>query len=233
MENNNGQQVNVRAMLFAVSELPAARKVIQFFSHKANKGCYVCFYEATREGEIGRGFRKLTGKMSYLTETLGEPRSKDQTRLQGQQYLQALDKSKAQATQVANANGVKYSELLRLPYYDPIRMSPVDHMHGFFLNMIKHESQLQLENIETSGMTARNVEIFADRIKRLQVPYDIGRLPVNIADPKLSLSGWRAIVAEFRVLQLMSTRRLTTAALRRLSESGNQKAQTRRKLFLA
>ena len=72
-------------------------------------------------------------------------------------------------------------------------MSPVDPMHGFFLNMIKHESQLQLENIETSGMTARNVEIFVDRIKRLQVPYDIGRLPVNIADPKWSLSGWRAI----------------------------------------
>ena len=123
------------------------------------------FFEATTERDIRRGFRQLTGKMSYLTETLDEPRTKDQTRLHGQQYLQALDKSKAQATQVAKANGVKYSELLRLPYYNPIRISPIDLMHGFFLNMIKHESQLQLENIETSGMIAKNVEIFADKIK--------------------------------------------------------------------
>lgn len=95
--------------------------------------------------------------------------------------------------QVAKINGVRYSERHRLPYFDPFRMSPVDHMHGFFLNIIKHESQLQLEDTETSGMTGRSVEVLADRLKRLEVPHDIGRLPEHIADPKLSLYGLRAI----------------------------------------
>ena len=56
---------NVQAMLFCVScDLPALREVTQFLSHKANKGCNICEFEAERET---RRDGSMTGRTSYFT----------------------------------------------------------------------------------------------------------------------------------------------------------------------
>lgn len=41
---------------------------------------------------------------------------------------------------IEKENGVRYSELFRLPYFDPVKMHVVDPMHNLFLGTYKHFS---------------------------------------------------------------------------------------------
>ena len=72
-------------------------------------------------------------------------------------------------------NGVRYTELLRLEYFDIIRMMITDPMHTFLLGMVHNEVKLCL-----SSMSVNNATEFQSRIKRIRIPYDLGRLPTNI-----------------------------------------------------
>lgn len=58
--------INVRAMLLCVSrDIPALRKVTQFLSYTANKGCNMCNFMGERE-KGGDG--EITRRMSYLAK---------------------------------------------------------------------------------------------------------------------------------------------------------------------
>ena len=48
-------------------------------------------------------------------------RTKDQVLQQGTEFFQV--KTKAESLEIQKRNGVRYNELLRLPYYDLVRMS--------------------------------------------------------------------------------------------------------------
>ena len=45
--------------------------------------------------------------------------------------------SNAERTRFVKKNGVRWSELLRLPYFDPIRFVVIDPMHCLFLGIAK------------------------------------------------------------------------------------------------
>jgi hypothetical protein len=77
------------------------------------------------------------------------------------------------------ATGVKYSVLLELPYFNPIRFTVVDPMHNLFLGTAKHMMKkiwLQREIISNSQLA-----IIQARVDGMHVPSDIGRLPKKIA----------------------------------------------------
>lgn len=166
-----GSTQPVRAALLAVAaDLPAVRKVTQFLSHKANFGCSRCKYQAEREPGSG-----ACGRMSYFTPASSESRSHEEVVSQAEEFRAAT--SKADAASIATKNGVRYSELVRLPYFDLIRMVSVDPMHTFMLGMVKRETALNL-----GMLTPTSKHEFLRRLKSIKLPYDVGRLPTNIFD---------------------------------------------------
>ena len=169
--------IPVRAALLAVAtDLPALRKITQFLGHKADFGCHMCKIRALREpGTIG-----ASGRMSYYTPSSCERRQDEEVRQQANEFRQA--RSKKEAGLIAQRNGVRYTELVRLPYFDTVRMSCVDPMHTFLLGMVRRETEL---NLAMLSPTKKNE--FLRRMKLLKLPYDIGRLPTNIFDGSDSL----------------------------------------------
>ena len=134
-----GKQIKSKSLLFCVSaDLPASRKVIQFKSHKCLKGCDKCEYVAKRQP----GTKGASGKMSYATkEKPNRPplRTKESVFKDAMRFKNA--KRKKEANSISKSTGVKYSELLRLPYFDPVRMVVLDPMHSFLLGLVRNETE--------------------------------------------------------------------------------------------
>ena len=117
--------------------MPHIRHLCQFLGLKANKGCSRCEFEAQRENS-----RDVTSRMSYFTAIDLVPRLNDTVRLQANEFLDA--RNKTEAKEIQKKNGVRWSELLRLTYFDIVTMTMVDPMHTVFLGMIRHETELIL-----------------------------------------------------------------------------------------
>jgi hypothetical protein len=133
------QEVLRAALLCVTADLPALRKVTQFLGHKADLGCSRCNFRAEREpGTIG-----ASGKMSYFTKGTCAARNHSETIAQAIEHQLAT--SKSAAATIAQKNGVRYSELLRLPYFDIVRMTTTDPMHTFLLGIVKKETELNLD----------------------------------------------------------------------------------------
>ena len=82
--------------------------------------------------------------------------------------------------------GARYSELLRLPYFDCIRFTIVDPMHNLFLGTAKRMMEIWLE---TSILTQADLEHVQNKVDASNVPSSLGRLPFKIAK---SFSGFTA-----------------------------------------
>jgi hypothetical protein len=74
---------------------------------------------------------------------------------------------------------VRWSELLRLPYFNPIRHLIVDPMHCLFLG-IAHWIIKKLW-IDGGKITKQDLEKMEKRAKTIQIPADLGRIPNKIA----------------------------------------------------
>jgi len=141
-----GKQIESKTLLLCVSaDLPASRKVTQFKSHKCVRGCDKCMFVAKRQP----GTRGASGKMNYATQ--GRPhrptlRTKESVYKDAMRFKTA--KTKREAQLISKSTGVKYSELLRLPYFDPVRMVVLDPMHSFLLGLVRKETDKHL-NSET------------------------------------------------------------------------------------
>ena len=187
IEGEGGRKLNVRGILLCVScDLPALRKVTQFLGHKANLGCNICEFSAEREG--GRGF----GRMSYHTKDFNfNYRNRETVCEQGEEYKSAH--TITESKQIAKKNGVRFSELHRLPYFDPSRMCAVDPMHALMLGLIKKEAGIHFsedQNNENSNFAIQGEQrkTLKRRLKSIQMPSDCGRLPMSILD-KASVDG--------------------------------------------
>ena len=85
--------------------------------YKADLGCSICQFRAKREDG-----RTAAGRMSYYT-SYDDPeplRRAEDVRRQAKEYEAAYKRSEKQARETAQRNGVRSSELLRLPYFDPM-----------------------------------------------------------------------------------------------------------------
>ena len=74
--------------------------------------------------------------------------------------------------------GVRYSVLLSLPYFDPVRYTVVDIMHNIFLGTGKHVFKLW---IKSGNLDSHKLDEIDNKANKLKVPNSIGRLPINIA----------------------------------------------------
>lgn len=95
--------------------------------------------------------------------------------------------TKSERVKIEREVGVRYSDLLRLPYLDIVRCHIIDPMHNLFLGTAKNVTSLWKE---TGILTDSSFIAIQEKIDSLKVPACIGRLPGNIA------SGFSGFTAE-------------------------------------
>ncbi|KAF9062835.1 hypothetical protein BDP27DRAFT_1368545 [Rhodocollybia butyracea] len=118
----NGRTVEA-AIVLSVNDLPAARKVGGFAGHMSNWFCGLCKL-------FGRGDCYRTDYQNWRLKDVAELRQQAQT------YRDA--KSGEEKERLFTANGVRWSELWRLPYWDPTRMLVVDSMHCILEGLVHY-----------------------------------------------------------------------------------------------
>lgn len=79
--------------------------------------------------------------------------------------------------------GVRYSVLLSLPYFDPIRFSAIDTMHKLYFGTGKHGFK---EWVSRNILTKEKLGCIDQKACCFKEPAGIGRLPVNVS----SNYGW-------------------------------------------
>lgn len=117
------------ALLCVACDLPAARKVSGFLGHAANLGCAQCYCN------FGTG---MFGKQDYsgFKCESWKHRCNEQHR-KDVQIIQELPTKTAKRKRESKL-GCRYSSLLQLPYFDPIRMTVIDPMHNLDLGTAKY-----------------------------------------------------------------------------------------------
>lgn len=167
----------IRCLLIGVAcDMPAGRKVCGFLSYSALLGCCRCLH--IFPGTVGNkdysGFNRCTWK----------PRTSKDHRSSIKLIQKA--KNKTQREKLESKHGCRYSVLLELPYFDPVRMLVVDPMHNLFLGTAKHMIRLWIDN---NVLTKEKFEHIQKVVDGMNVPSNIGRIPHKIES---SFSGFTA-----------------------------------------
>jgi hypothetical protein len=115
-------QTIICALVAIVCDLPASRKVAGFASHSHEFFCSLCYCTRKKDGY---------GTTKYES---WHRRNNTDCRNYTERWLNALNAIVAKA--VFNKGGLRWSELLRLPYFDPSQFVVVDAMHNLFLGLI-------------------------------------------------------------------------------------------------
>ncbi|MBW0506696.1 hypothetical protein O181_046411 [Austropuccinia psidii MF-1] len=119
----NGRMIQVR-LLTLIGDTGATHKVGGFASHSAKYYCTWCLSNDT--------------ELSNLK--CGKPRTGQETREKGLQWKEA---SKNQQTQLLRQSGVRYSELNRLEYCDPVKHLALGMMHNWMEGILAHHFRIR------------------------------------------------------------------------------------------
>ena len=191
----SGTAVTVRALLSCVScDIPASRKVCGFLGHNARLGCNKCL----------KPFQtNALGRMNYsgYDRSTWPPRSVEKHRSDVRLTLSENTKTKQRAKEAEL--GCRYSVLLQLPYFDPVRFTPIDLMHNLYLGTGKHLFKLWV-SLGLLGKT--ELEKVEKQLKLFVVPNSVGRLPSNIASNYggFKAAQWRSWITIYSPVVLKS-----------------------------
>ena len=97
--------------------------------------------------------------------------------------------------------GVRYSELLRLPYFDCIRFTVIDPTHNLFLGTARHVMETWLK---ASILTSADLQKVQEKVDAVHVPTNIGRIPGKIAKSfaEFTADQWKNWVTIFSLYTL-------------------------------
>lgn len=159
----------IRAALILVScDIPAARKLCGHIS--ALVSCHRC-----------------NKKANYINNqhNFGDMKNMDEWFIRKDSALhrqKAIEwrrcKSNAARKRFVSENGIRWSELLRLQYFDPIRHVVIDPMHCLFLGIAKWI--VKRIWIDEGILTQNMLNEMQHMMQRFQIPTDIGRIPGKI-----------------------------------------------------
>jgi tnp2 family transposase/uncharacterized protein DUF4218 len=117
------------ALICVVSDLLAARKVNGFAAIGHTQMCAICHCKRQQQDNLNDSFASL-----------GERRTGEEIRQSAQLYLDAENEKGRKET--VTTTGIRWSELYRLPYFDPSRMVVVDSMHNLFLGLVQEHFEI-------------------------------------------------------------------------------------------
>ena len=115
------------AIVSVVCDLLAAKKTAGFGSLAHTHFCHICHCTRNVHG------------YGHLDQHLWRMRTNEETRVSAQAYKDS--KTEVDSDAIFAQTGVRWSELLRLPYFDPTRFVVLDVMHNLFLGLINKHFQ--------------------------------------------------------------------------------------------
>ena len=180
MKSNSQNSVLVCAALLCVTcDIPAARKVCGFVGHRANKACTKCLKEFA------------TTSFGDQPNYSGFERDKWTKRTNSNHCHHAMQHQKCVArnaqTEIEREHGCRYSVLLHLPYFDPVRMCVIDPMHYHVLLGTAHHVISIWRDLKIVG--DKDLSVIQQKVNSFVTPDDVGRIPRKISS---SFSGFTA-----------------------------------------
>ena len=167
---SGAKKVFVRcALLGAVCDVPASRKVGGYVGHAGQVGCTKCIKHF-----VTQHFGEKADYSGYDVDQW-PPRTDAMQREYAYKHL--LAKTATEQKNIEKEYGAKYSILYELPYYHSVRFLVIDPMHVLFLGIAKHTTQLWYT---LNLLSLSQKEIIQDRVNKLAVPPSIGRLPKGV-----------------------------------------------------
>ena len=160
------------ALTCCTSDIPATRKLCGFVGHSAKLGCSKCSKEFSSLRANG------SNKRDYLGFDISSwpPRCLLEHKTQASNHLNADNRQ--QQKDIEAEFGIRYSVLLELPYWNPIRFSVVDIMHNVYFGTAKHVMKVWVEKNCITKIYFKEIECSVSKIK---TPRSVGRLPLKIA----------------------------------------------------
>lgn len=140
--DENGPLLVRAAMVPLVCDLPALRKAGGFAGHSATKFCSFCQLPKQRMDDLNRSQWDRYSRDEHLrfaTEWLNAP-------------------SEAARDAIFKKRGIRWSELLRLEYWDPTRFALVDAMHNLFLGELRHHC-MEVWGIDVKGKSPDELKL--------------------------------------------------------------------------
>ena len=157
------------ALLCIACDVPASRKVCGFLGHSATLGCSKCLKKFP--GKVGEKDYSGFERSQWKVRTLNDHKSCI-NRIR-------MCKTKKARNELESKYGCRYSELLDLPYFDPIRMTIIDPMHNLYLGTAKHI----LKDVWTEQglINHKTMSLIQNRVNVTSTPDYVGRIPLKIA----------------------------------------------------
>ena len=162
-------QQTIRCALICVSsDMPASTKACGFLGHMANLGCSKC----KKKFSGGFGNRDYSGFdiCNWPERNMADHRKSVDLILKA--------KTKTERNQLEGKYGCRYTVLLDLPYFDPIRMTIIDPMHNLYLGSAKHI--LKKIWIEKGIISMQHFNDIQKKMDAFNSPLDVGRIPRKI-----------------------------------------------------
>ena len=160
------------ALIVGSSDTPATRKL---FGHgSAVMKCHRCEKRSTYSADYKKTHYGGMQNYDNWVTNLSDP---SLHRQYAHEWLQCNSKSSRDAH--FKEHGVRWSELLRLPYMDPIRFAVVDPMHCLFLGVAKWI--IRSIFINQGKLNMEHLRVAQSRMDHIELPSDIGRIPPKIA----------------------------------------------------
>jgi hypothetical protein len=188
--------ITIRLALSCIAcDIPASRKVSGFLGHTASLGCNKCLKK------FNVSFGQSSDFSGYDTETW-TLRTGEMHRQDVQEVFK--EKTKTGIAAAESRLGVRYSILLRLPYFDPVQFTAIDVMHNLFLGTCKQLFELWLGN---GVLTKEHLEEIERCISLFKVPAGVGRLPGRIGSRYggFTAKQWKNWILVYSVVGLLSS----------------------------
>ena len=156
------------ALLCVACDLPAARKVCGFMSYVATLGCNRC--KKQFPGTVGNKDYSGFDRVNWTPRNVLEHRR--------QIAVISACRTVSSREEKESAFGARYSELLRLPYFDPVRMTIIDPMHCLYLGIAKRFMKNGI--IDQGILSKQALKELQTRIELVSIPNTIGRIPHKV-----------------------------------------------------
>ena len=190
----NNEAATYRAALLCVAcDLPAAHKVCGFLSHSSSHSCSKCMQIFP--------YDNANHKIDYSGISLFPPRSHSDQKEHGLDALKA--KSLSDQEKIEHEYGARFSELMKLPYFDCVRMTVIDPMHNLFTGTAKHITKnIWLDAF--SRLSKSQLESIQNVVDSFSVPLSVGRIPHKIATNMSSFTAdqWKNWILYFSLVAL-------------------------------
>ena len=170
------------ALVGVMCDLPATRKVCGFVSYNAYHGCSRCMKTFPTE--------TFSQSPNYSGYERSQWQDRDLSTHQQKCFEYHDCKTKSEQKSIERDFGLRYSVLMELPYFNPIKNGVIDPMHNLFLGTAKHCMELWTQKEILSRSDFSTIE---ERMSELLVPHSVDRLPLKIGSgfSGFSADQWR------------------------------------------